>query len=136
VKRSDYGAAPTPDEEANPFRLVVVVYEKVFFPILRGSLDKDITPKKSSCVQLLERTHVLPASKPEVTKPIICRFLNCDYRAVCFCLKKEFTTRATHDKRPRYAHPFYEDLLAATFKKMKEMQANPRVHTCWCINGG
>ncbi len=100
---------PTTDEEANPFRLVEVVYEKVFFPILRGSLDKDITPKKSSCVQLLERTHVLPAPKPEVTKPIICRFLNCDYRAECFCLKKEFATCAKHDtsdKRPRYAHPF------------------------------
>jgi hypothetical protein len=53
-------------------------------------------------------------------------------------LKKEFATRAqgeSSDKRPRYAHPFYEDLSAATFKKMKEIQADPRVESCWSING-
>jgi len=128
----------SPDEEANPFRLVEVVYDKVFLPILRGALSKDLIPKIPSCEQLLERAHVLPAPKPGVTKPIICRFLNRDYRAVCFRLKKEFATRSTQDssdKRPRYAHPFYEDLSAATFKKMKEIQADPRVDSCWSING-
>jgi hypothetical protein len=57
---------------------------------------------------------------------------------VCFRLKKEFATRVKGDigdKRPRYAHPFYEDLSAATFKKMKELQADPRVDSCWSING-
>ena len=110
----------TPEEEANPFRLVEVVYDRVFLPILRGALDKDLIPKIPSCEQLLERAHVLPALKPGSTKPIICRFLNRDYRAVCFRLKKEFATRANQavgDKRPRYAHPFYEDLSAATFNK-------------------
>jgi hypothetical protein len=126
------------DEEANPFRLVETVYEKVFLPILRGAHSKDLIPKIPSCDQLLERAHMLPAPKPGATKPIICRFLNRDYRAVCFRLKKEFATRAAQgstDKRPRYAHPFYEDLTAATFKKMKEMQADPRVDSCWSING-
>jgi hypothetical protein len=130
--------ALTPDEEANPFRLVETVYDKVFLPILRGALSKDLIPRIPSCEQLLERAHVLPAPKPGATKPIICRFLNRDYCAVCFRLKKEFATRAaqdTSDKRPRYAYPFYEDLTTATFKKMKEMQADPRVDTCWSING-
>jgi hypothetical protein len=128
----------SPADEENPFRLAETVYSKVFLPILQGALSKDLIPKIPSCEQLLERAHVLPASKPGTTKPIICRFLNRDYRAVCFRLKKEFATRAqgeSSDKRPRYAHPFYEDLSAATFKKMKEIQADPRVESCWSING-
>jgi hypothetical protein len=128
----------SPEEEANPFRLVETVYEKVFLPILKGAHDNDLIPKIPSCEQLLERAHVLPAPKPGATKPIICRFLNRDYRAVCFRLKKDYATRlpsAASDKRPRYAHPFYEDLSATTFKKMKEIQADPRVESCWSING-
>ncbi len=62
----------SPEEEANPFRLAETVYEKVFLPILRGALDKDLIPKIPSCEQLLERAHVLPAPKPGATKPIIC----------------------------------------------------------------
>jgi len=127
-----------PEEEENPFRLVEVVYTKVFLPILQGALEKDLIPRIPSCEQLLERAHVLPAPKPGTIKPIICRFLNRDYRSVCFRLKKEFATRAKgdpSDKRPRYAFPFYEDLSAATFKKMKELQADPRVDSCWSING-
>jgi hypothetical protein len=128
----------SPEDEANPFRLVETVYEKVFLPILKGAHDNDLIPKIPSCEQLLERAHVLPAPKPGATKPIICRFLNRDYRAVCFRLKKDYATRlppAASDKRPRYAHPFYEDLSATTFKKMKEIQADPRVESCWSING-
>jgi hypothetical protein len=127
-----------PEEEDNPFRLVEVVYTKVFLPILQGALEKDLIPRIPSCEQLLERAHVLPAPKPGSIKPIICRFLNRDYRSVCFRLKKEFATRVKgdpSDKRPRYAYPFYEDLSAATFKKMKELQADPRVESCWSING-
>jgi hypothetical protein len=126
-----------PEEEDNPFRLVEVVYTKVFLPILQGALEKDLIPRIPSCEQLLERAHVLPAPKPGSIKPIICRFLNRDYRSVCFRLKKEFATRVKgdpSDKRPRYAYPFYEDLSAATFKKMKELQADPRVDSCWSIN--
>jgi hypothetical protein len=128
----------SPADEENPFRLAETVYDKVFLPILQGALSKDLIPRIPNCEQLLERAHVLPASKPGATKPIICRFLNRDYRAVCFRLKKEFATRApgeSSEKRPRYAHPFYEDLSAATFKKMKEIQADPRVESCWSING-
>jgi hypothetical protein len=128
----------SPADEENPFRLAETVYVKVFLPILQGALSKDLIPRIPNYEQLLERAHVLPASKPGATKPIICRFLNTDYRAVCFRLKKEFATRApgeSSDKRPRYAHPFYEDLSAATFKKMKEIQADPRVESCWSING-
>jgi hypothetical protein len=101
--------ALTPGEKANPFRLVETVYDKVFLPILRGALSKDLIPRIPSCEQLLERAHVLPAPKPGATKPIICRFLNRDYRAVCFRLKKEFATRTaqdTSDKRPGMPTPF------------------------------
>ena len=131
----------SPQEEDNPFRLAEAVYSKVFLPILTGALSEDLIPKIPSCEHLLERAHVLPASKPCSIKPIICRFLNRDYRAICFRLKKKYATKTTStppssgDKRPRYAYPFYEDLSATTFKKMKEVQADSRVESCWSVNG-
>jgi hypothetical protein len=136
--------------EANPFNLVETVYEKVFLPILAGAKEQNIIKRIPSCEQLLERAHVLPASKAGATKPIICRFLNRDYRAICFRLKKSYATRVETggartragasggtpaEDRPRFAYPFYEDLTAATFKKMKELQADSRVEACWSVNG-
>jgi hypothetical protein len=59
--------ALTPDEEANPFRLVGTVYDKVFLPILRGPLSKDLILRIPSCEQLLEHAHMLPAPKPGAT---------------------------------------------------------------------
>ncbi len=85
----------SPQEEDNPFRLAEAVYTKVFLPILNGALSEDLIPKIPSCDQLLELAHVLPASKPGSIKPIICRFLNRDYRSICFRLKKKYATRST-----------------------------------------
>ena len=120
----------------------------MFLPLLTGAKEKKIIPRIPTCEQLLERAHVLPANKAGATKPIICRFLNRDYRAICFRLKRSYATRVepggarggasggeSREERPRFAHPFYEDLTAATFKKMKEMQADSRVESCWSING-
>jgi hypothetical protein len=126
------------EDEANPFRLVETVYTKVFLPILTGALSEDLIPRIPPCDQLLERAHVLPASKAGAVKPIICRFLNCDYKAVCFCLKKNNAPKTADSgagERPRYAYPFYEDLFSAVFKKMKELQADSRVDSCWSVNG-
>ncbi len=61
----------SPQEEDNPFRLAEAVYSKVFLPILTGALSEDLIPKIPSCEHLLERAHVLPASKPGSIKPII-----------------------------------------------------------------
>jgi len=61
----------TAEEESDPFHLVNSVYEKVFLPILTGAREKNIIPRIPSCEQLLERAHVLPASKAGATKPII-----------------------------------------------------------------
>lgn len=143
-----------PEEEEDPFELVDAVYNKVFLPILKGALDQKSIKKIPTCEQLLERAHVLPATKTGTIKPIICRFFNRDYRAICFRFKKEYATREGDtiwsergaaggtagggppgSKQPRYAYPFYEDLPTATFKKMKELQADSRVETCWTING-
>jgi hypothetical protein len=129
----------SPEEEANPFRLAETVYNKVFLPILSGALSEDLIPRIPPCEQLLERAHVLPASKAGSVKPIICRFFNRDYKAICFRLKKKYASKITaasgSGDRPRYAYPFYEDLSAAVFKKMKELQADSRVDTCWSVNG-
>ena len=138
-----------PDEEEDPFSLVDTVYIKVFLPILKGALEQKPIKKIPTCEQLLERAHVLPASKTGTVKPIICRFLNRDYKAICFRHKKEFATREGANMResgavgggppgsrqPRYAYPFYEDLPTATFKKMKKMQEDSRIESCWTING-
>ena len=126
------------EDESNPFRLVETVYNKVFLPILTGALSDDIIPRIPTCEQLLERAHVLPASKAGAIKPIICRFFNRDYKAVCFRLKKKYATKTADSgagERPRYAFPFYEDLSSAVFRKMKEMQADSRVDSCWSVNG-
>ena len=126
------------EDEANPFRLVETVYTKVFLPILTGALSEDLIPRIPPCDQLLERAHVLPASKAGAVKPIICRFLNRDYKAVCFRLKKKYAPKTADSgagERPRYAYPFYEDLSSAVFKKMKELQADSRVDSCWSVNG-
>ena len=134
------------DEEENPFALVKTVYNRVFLPILTGAKDSNTIPYIPSCEQLLERAHVLPTSKPGDIKPIICRFYNRDFRAVCFRQKKDFAPRLSatdgatagssmNSKQPRYAYPFYEDLTAATFKKLKELQADSRVEACWLVNG-
>jgi hypothetical protein len=126
------------EDESNPFRLVETVYNKVFLPILSGALSEDLIPRIPSCDQLLERAHVLPATKAGAIKPIICRFLNRDYKAVCFRLKKKYATMSTASgagERPRYAFPFYEDLSSAVFRKMKELQADSRVDSCWSVNG-
>jgi hypothetical protein len=129
----------TPEDEANPFRLVETVYNKVFLPILSGALSEDLIPRIPPCEHLLERAHVLPATKAGSVKPIICRFLNRDFKAVCFRLKKKYATKTTADSgpgdKPRYAYPFYEDLSAVVFKKMKELQADSRVESCWSVNG-
>jgi hypothetical protein len=126
------------EDEANPFRLAETVYTKVFLPILTGALSEDLIPRIPTCDQLLERAHVLPASKAGAIKPIICRFLNRDYKAVCFRLKKKYATKiaapGTGD-RPRYSFPFYEDLSSAVFKKMKVIQADSGVDSCWSVNG-
>ena len=113
----------------------------MFLPILSiltGAYSEDLIPRIPTCEQLLERAHVLPASKAGATKPIICRFLNRDYKAICVRLKKKYATKTAQPgpgDRPRYAFPFYEDLLAAVFKKMKEIQADSRVESCWSVNG-
>jgi hypothetical protein len=141
----------SPDEESNPFHLVDTVYNKVFLPILKGAWDQKLIKTIPSCEQLLERAHVLPAAKPGSIKPIICRFYNRDYRAICFRLKKDYAAReATGSaqsgggasggvsggaKAYRYAFPFYEDLTTTTFKKLKEIQADSRVESCWSVNG-
>ena len=57
---------------------------------------------------------------------------------MCFRLKKKYATKMDEPgpgDSLRYVFPFYEDLSAAVFKKMKEIQADSRVESCWSVNG-
>ena len=38
-------------------------------------------------------------------------------------------------KRGRYSYPFYEDVSAETFQKMKSLAAHPKVQSCWSTRG-
>jgi hypothetical protein len=51
----------TAEDEANPFRLVETVYNKVFLPILTGALSEDLIPRIPSCDQLYSN---VPTSSP------------------------------------------------------------------------
>jgi hypothetical protein len=50
--------------------------------------------------------------------------------------RKEFATKINADEdRLRYKHPFHDDLTRDTFLKMKAMQTDPRVQSCWSTGG-
>ena len=86
--------------------------------------------------QLLETVHVLPAK--DGVKPILARFLVRDMRGLVFKHKKEHAPRersSTPDRPGRYIYPFFEDLTAMTFKKMRAIADHPEVTACWSSRG-
>jgi hypothetical protein len=89
------------------------------------------------------------------SKPVIARFYNRNIRTLCLRRKKEFAAKTP--RRPaetgaavrgstggptvgseeggRYSYPFYEDLTKAAFLKMRALNSDPRVTSCWSISG-
>ena len=59
-------------------------------------------------------------------------------RNLVFKHKKEFAPReqsSTPDRPGRYTFPFFEDLTAVTFKKMRAIADHPEVAACWSNRG-
>jgi hypothetical protein len=130
------------------------VYDLAFLPILQGALESGEITSIPSAEELLEVAHVLP-SKPGSMKPVIARFFSRHLRTLCLRRKKEFASRSARspptasaatrsssggatggsEEGGRYSFPFYEDLTKAAFTKMRALNSDPRVHSCWSING-
>jgi uncharacterized protein YoxC len=130
-------------------------YELAFLPILQGALESGEISAIPSAEELLETAHVLPG-KPGSIKPVIARFYNRGLRTLCLRRKRDFaiktprgpatgsrsTTRTStggatvgSEEWGRYSYPFYEDPTRAAFQKMRALNSDTRVHSCWSING-
>jgi hypothetical protein len=148
----------TEEEEKDGTATKNKVYELAFLPILQGALESGEISSIPGAEELLEAAHVLP-SKPGSIKPIIARFYNRGLRTLCLRRKRDFATKTTRgpttaaagaarrtstggalatagsEEGGRYSYPFYEDLTKPTFLKMRALNSDPRVLSCWSING-
>jgi hypothetical protein len=110
------------------------VYDTVFLPILQGAASKHAISAVPTCFEMIEMAHLLPG-KSDRPKPIIVHFFNRNLKTVLFKHRKEFAATVKEGQRTRYLHPFHDDLTRDTFVKMKQLQADQRVHSCWSTGG-
>ncbi len=131
----------TDNEASNAAAVKQRAYE-VFLPILEGAVRDGALPVVPSADQLLEVAHILPGKSGQA-KPIICRFCNRNTRSTCFRLKKDYAartppasaSRAGATSEGRYLYPFYEDLSAANFGLLCDLNGDSRVKVAWSMNG-
>jgi hypothetical protein len=103
----------------------------VFLPILKGAAEMKAISHIPSCYEMIEMAHPLPG-KEGAPKPIIVRFFNRNIKSLLFRHSKEFATKVEPaGPRPRYRYPFMDDLTKDNYKKMKQLQSDPRIHSCW-----
>jgi hypothetical protein len=121
-------------EERDPPAVIKKVYNTVFLPILQGAASKHAISAVPACFEMIEMAHPLPG-KSDKPKPIIVRFFNRNLKAVLFRHRKEFAATVKEGQRTRYLHPFHDDLTRDTFVKMKQLQGDQRVHSCWSTGG-
>lgn len=143
----------TEEEEKDGTATRNKVYDLALLPILQGAMESGEISSVPSAEELLEVAHVLP-SKPGTTKPVIARFFNRSLRTLCLRKKRDFapktpkgpattgTARSStggamvgSEEGGKYLYPFYEDLTKLTFLKMRALSNDPRVSSCWSING-
>jgi hypothetical protein len=117
-------------DERDPPAMIDKVFNNVFLPILQGAASKRAISQVPSCFETIEMAHPLPG-RSDRPKPIIVRFFNRNIKAVLFRHRKEFATKVDE----RYKYPFHDDLTRDNFIKMKQLQADPRVHSCWSTGG-
>jgi hypothetical protein len=122
-------------DERDPPAIIDKVYKQVFLPILTGAEAIKAISHIPSCYDMIEMAHPLPA-KGGATKPIIVRFFNRNIKSLLFKHRKEYATKVEPaGPKPRYKYPFMDDLTRDNYVKMKQMQADPRVHSCWASGG-
>jgi hypothetical protein len=130
-------------------------YELAFLPILQGALEAGKISAIPSVEELLETANVLPG-KPGSAKPVIARFYSRGLHTLCLRKKRDFATRTPRgpttgatsrtsaggatasvgsEEGGKYSYLFYEDLTRATFLKIRALNSDSRVDSCWTING-
>jgi hypothetical protein len=144
----------TEDEEKDGTITRDKACDLAFLPILQGALESGEISSIPTAEELLEVAHVLP-SKPGSTKPVTARFYNRHLRTLCLRRKRDFATRSPRkpaeagsatrtssggspvgsEDGGRYSFPFYEDLTRAAFHKMRALNSNSWVQSCWSISG-
>jgi hypothetical protein len=120
-------------DEKEPTAVIKKVYEAVFLPILQGAASVRAISQVPTCFEMIEMAHPLPGANNK-PKPIIVRFFNRNIKALLFKFRREYATK-TNDAKPRYTFPFHDDLTRDTFIKLKQLQADPRVQSCWSTGG-
>ncbi len=127
----------TAAEERDTVLTMNKVYDLLLHPILVGAREDGAIRSIPECEQLLETAHVLPG-RPGASKPIIVRFHKRVHKTLCFRYRKDFAPTASVNADPdrqRQLYPFYDDLTKPAAHKLSELQADPRVQSCWSING-
>jgi hypothetical protein len=122
-------------DERDPPAMINKVFNTVFLPILQGAASLRAISQVPSCYETIEMAHPLPG-RSDRPKPIIVRFFNRNIKAVLFRHRKEFAIKSEEKGPvPRYKYPFHDDLTRDNFNKMKQLQGDPRVHSCWSTGG-
>jgi hypothetical protein len=122
-------------EERDPPAVIKRVYDTVFLPILQGAAAQQAISSVPTCYEMIEMAHPLPG-RNDKPKPIIVRFFNRNLKAVLFKHRKEFAAKEEiPGQRPKYRYPFHDDLTRDTFNKLKQLQSDPRVQSCWSTGG-
>ena len=112
-------------------------YDLLFEPILNGAREQGVIRQVPEADQLIEMAHVLPG-RAGASRPVIVRFRARWMKSLCFRFRRDYAPTATVNGDPekqRQVYPFFDDLTRATAKKMSEIQAAPRVQSCWSLNG-
>jgi hypothetical protein len=124
--------------EKDPPAVIKKVYDAVFHPILKGAASLQAISHIPSCYEMIEMAHPLPG-RSDKPKPIIVRFFNRNFKAILFKHRKDFAVKADQGGqgglRPRHLYPFHDDLTRDTYKKMVQLQGDPRVQSCWSAGG-
>jgi hypothetical protein len=88
---------------------------------------------------------ILEGARANGEKPVIVRFHSRYYRSLLFKHRKNHAPREAasnntggkpaSDRPPRMKYPVFEDLMRATFKQLKQIQADERVTSAWTVSG-
>jgi hypothetical protein len=135
---------PIPAGQETDNRAVMdTVYKELVVPILEGARANGEIVMIPPCDNILEVAHILPGKGAK--KPVIVRFHSRYYRSLLFKHRKNHAPREAasnntggkpaSDRPPRMKYPVFEDLMRATFKQLKQIQADERVTSAWTVSG-
>ena len=124
-----------PEHRKSVIRLLQLVHEKVFAPILQGAVDAG----EIMCVPepdvLLEYGHLLPQRKKSASssEPILVRFHSRVYRSLIFRYKRQHLKELNSKSDEKVF--LTEHLTQANYAKLRALQEDPETEKVWTLNG-